>query len=149
MAKEKIIILEKENYLAVIKNSVDSRMFQNVYALVNSKKTDLTKKGNLSCALYVSSILKVFDLIKNIHLTVDSTIENMKKSGWQEVKLSKIKPGDIIVWAEKNNHQHIGFFIGNKKAVSNNSKTKKIANHHFTFNGQRKIEKILTHKLLK
>ena len=149
MTKKKIIILEKENYLSIIKSSINSQIFQNVYALIDGKKKNLTQKGDLSCAFYVSSILKLFNLIENIHLTVDSTTEDIKKHGWREIKSSKIKKGDIIIWEENNNHKHIGFYIGNRKSISNNSKTKKIAIHHFTFNNKRKIEKVLTHKLLK
>lgn len=143
---QKVILLIPETYLAVIKNSVGSNLFRNLYAKVNGKRTDITRNGELSCAFYVSSVLLLFKLIKEGHATVDSTVRDLKKSGWKEIKKPKI--GSVIVWGKvdfgnKDSHKHIGFFIENNKAISNISELGYPGEHHYTFGGKRKVELIL------
>lgn len=122
---KKLVLLKKKNYLTAIRNSVGTSLFKNLYANVGGRKKDIVHKGTLSCALFVSSILYLFDLIKHVHATVDGTILDLQKSGWE--KTVKPRAGDVILWQEKiengEPHEHIGFFIGNNMAVSNNSKT--------------------------
>lgn len=77
--KSKIVLLTKENYLEFVKNSVDSKCFRRAFALIDDKKKDLLRNGELSCAYFVSSVLKIFGLIGQIHLTVTNTTEEMKK----------------------------------------------------------------------
>ncbi len=142
----KVIPLIFDTYLAVIKNSVGTKLFRNLYSAVNDKKTDITQGGELSCAFYVSSILKMFNFIKKIHATVDSTIKDLKESGWREINQPKI--GSVLVWekidfGKGDIHKHIGFFIGHHKAISNNYQLKYPIKHHWNFNGKRKIEIIL------
>lgn len=149
MKKIKIAPLIKDTYLAVIKNSVDSKSFRNYYAKVNGKRKDIMNKGELSCAFYVSAILKMFNLISQMHGTVDSTIKDMKENKWKETE--KPNMGDIIVWEKldfgKEQHRHIGFYIGNKKAISNNFILRHPLIHSWDFNKKRKIELILTRKI--
>lgn len=126
----------KETYLAMIENSIDSSMFKTFYAQVNGKKSDIMRNGNLSCALYVSAVLKLFDLIKKVHGTVKGTVHDMEKHGWKKVKLPQ--KGDVIVWEamqdeQRETHTHIGFALGNAKAISNSSKSRVPKKHHFTF----------------
>jgi len=149
---QKIAPLLKESYLTMIKNSKNSRMFANFYVKLDGKRKDITKDGRFSCAYFVSCILKIFGLISDIHLTVKGTIRDLLKSGWVSIRKPKI--GSVLVWEEKNfgtrdrpdRHYHIGFYIGNNRAVSNSSSKKKIAIHHFTFNNKRKIVKIYWNK---
>lgn len=150
--KQKVILLIPETYIAVIKNSVGSNLFRSLYAKVNGKRTDILRNGELSCAFYVSSILLLFKFIKEGHATVDSTIRDLKKSGWKKIK--KIKIGSIIIWGKidfgnKDSHKHIGFFIGGNKAVSNISELGYPGEHHYTFGRKRKIEFILWNDKLK
>ncbi len=152
--KVKPILLD--TYLAVIKNSLDSKTWRNSYVKIGNQKTDIMKNGNLACAFFVSSVLILFGLVEKIHGTVAGTIVDLKKSGWQKTK--KLKHGSVIVWEAKigkggESHKHIGFYLGNNLTISNNSKSRKIAKHHFTFgvkNGKpiRAIESIWTHKKL-
>jgi hypothetical protein len=93
--KIKVTPLVLETYLAVIKNSVGSKMFRNFYAEVNGKPTDIMKNGDVSCAFFASSILVLFKLIKETHGTVDSTINDLKESGWLEIK--KPKAGSVLI----------------------------------------------------
>lgn len=148
----KVVPLVFDTYLAVVKNSVDSKMFRNFYAKVGGKKTDIMRNGDLSCAFFVSSILVLFKMIRNGHSTVNSTVEDMKKSGWKVIK--KPKPGSVIIWESiifenGENNKHIGFYVGNNTIVSTNSKTGLIHNHNYTSDNKRKIESIFWNPKLK
>lgn len=99
------------------------------------KKINILKNGELSCAYFVSSILSMLNLIDRIHCTVDGVVENLEKYNWKKIR--KLKKGCILVWEEekfgKEIHKHIGFYLGNNKAISNSSKKKFPTKHHFTF----------------
>jgi hypothetical protein len=156
MPSKKITPLFSDTYLAVIKNSVGSKCFRNSYAKIGGKKTDILKNGSLSCAFFASSILRMFDLIKDLHATVGGTIKDLRKSGWREIKTPKI--GSILVWeAKKGNdgvHKHIGFYIDKDRAISNDAKSRTPEIHHWTYgikNGRpaRKIETIFWNNKVK
>jgi len=139
------------SYLAMIKNSVGSKAFKNYYAKVNGIKKDVMENGKNSCAFFASSVLLTFELIEHFHATVDGLEKDLKASGWQKIKKPKI--GSIIIWEpkkfEQNEiHKHLGFYIGNKKAISNSSQKGTPIVHHWTYNHSRKIEKIYWHKKL-
>ena len=91
-------LLLKDSYLKTLENSVGNKLFRNLYFDINGKRTDILKNGVLSCAAFVSWILKNFDLIKERHATVDGTMKDLKKSGWY--KIEKPKLGSILVWEE-------------------------------------------------
>ncbi len=139
-----IKLLKKESYLRMIKNSVGTKMFRNLYIEVKDKKIDATHNGILSCAYFVSSILLIWGLIKKKHATVIKTVLDIEKFGWKKISINKMQSGDIIIWEEKNNHLHCGFYIGDKKAISNSEFKKIPAVHSWDYNGKRKI--IATYK---
>lgn len=122
-----------DNYFAAIKKSAGSKMFQSVFVRKDGKKLDITKRGELSCAVYVSSILAMFNLISDRHATVRGTLHDMEQTGWHKIK--KPKPGALLVWGpwEKSTHQHIGFYIGSARALSNNATKGVPTRHHWTF----------------
>lgn len=134
-----------DSYLAMIKNSVGARMFKNFYCF-KKKKIDVLKNGRLSCAFYVSSILKLFNLISRPHPTVKSTIKDMQANGWEKIKTPKV--GAVLRWEKQKGHEHLGFYIGNQKAVSNSSQKGVPVIHHWTYNGKRKIIAIYWSKKL-
>ncbi len=141
-------VLRKKNYLSMIENTVGTTMFQNLWVQDNEKILDATKGGTLSCAVFVSSILKLFDLLSEQKATVDNLIKVMLENGWTEIKVNDIQAGDVLVWNKKKDqngeqHGHIGFYIGNQKAISNSTKLKKIVRHGFDYGGRRKIVKVL------
>ncbi len=157
MGKAKFKILDYQNYCQMIKNSQGSQMFRHLYVLKNGKKRDILKNGQLSCAYYVSSILKIFDLISQPHATVKGAIKDMLKNGWRPTK--KLKSGNVLVWQEKKcvngrAHQHLGFYLGDSKAIRNKHERGVPIIHHFTYGqtktGQprRKIIQILAHKFI-
>ncbi len=129
--------LLRENYLATIRKSAGSRIFQNLFVQRRKHRNDILLNGNLSCAYFVSSILYLFDLIREKHATVSGTIRDLQKSGWAEIR--KPVPGAILVYEEKcfvkdrTNHPHIGFFIGEGLAISNREEKRYPEKHHWTF----------------
>ena len=146
LMKPKIEILLYDTYLAFIKNSIGSKMFRNYYAEIKDKKVDILHNGELSCAVYASSILILFGLIKEPHATVESTVKDLVASSWKTIRKPKL--GSVIVWEEvdfgnNEKHKHIGFYIGNKEAVSNSRSKKTPVKHHWTYGGKRKVEIIL------
>jgi hypothetical protein len=78
---------------------------------------------------------------KNIIFSLyKGTIKDLNESGWIEIKNPHV--GSIIVWDEMDfdgeKHKHIGFYIGNKKAISNSFFKKVPTEHHWTFEGKRR-----------
>lgn len=158
--KTKITPLTYGSYMAVIKNSVGAKMFRNFYALINGQKKDILENGELSCAFFASTILHLFKLIKEPHTTVASTIKDMEESGWYKIK--KIKQGSVLIWEAlesfekgevKRYFRHIGFYVGDDKAISNSSRLGMPKVHHLTYGIRddkpvRKIEAIYWHKKL-
>jgi len=170
--KQNVVPVLKNSYLRAIRNSIGTKLFRNFYAKVDGKsrrkasrmleiqtlpsaekisaKKDILHDGDLSCAYFVSCVLKIFDLIGKTHLTVEGTEADMKKAGWKIVKVPN--KGSVLVWEKKKfgkeEHSHIGFFIGNGKAISNSAKNKIPVEHSFTFGGKRRIQAIYWHKKL-
>ena len=142
----RIKLLPEKTYLSVIKNSVGSNLFRHLYAEVNGEQIDLLQDGSLSCALFVSSVLVLFKHLHDVHATVDSTVKDLLKSGWRSAK--KPTDGCILVWQEKDfglqtgRHKHIGFYIGNKRAISNSDSLGHPVEHDWVFKG-RDLEMIL------
>lgn len=148
-------ILNKKNYLNALPTFEGSKSFRNVYAEINDEIKDLTEDGNLSCSFFVSayllrftSVSLNFKLINEIHLMVPSTIKDLISCGWYEIK--DLKPGAIIYWgiSSETNHTHIGFYLGNNQAISNNSKDKIVTIHPISSTSGRNVEKIYWHDFL-
>jgi|TARA_Y100000294_G_scaffold175446_1_gene195540 hypothetical protein len=151
MEKSKFEILTYQNYLSMIKASQGSKMFRRVYVLDNHKKRDILKGGQLSCAYYVSCILKIFNLISDLHTTVDGAVKDILENKWELTE--KLVSGNILVWEDKESlngeiHSHLGFYLGQDKAISNSGNKRAPIIHHYTYNQERKIIKILTHKII-
>jgi len=146
----------------MIENSVKDQnwMFRNFFVEDNGVEKDVLEDGRLSCAVFVSSILYLFNSgleftskqrwIKFTHANIPSTEKDMQDSGWYEIK--ELKPGSIIIWEKKNANNsenwHMGFYVGNDVAISNDSgkgNTGIPHRHHYTYNDTRKIEKIYWH----
>ncbi len=136
-----------KTYLQLIRNSVGTEMFRNFYIQTATDDViDALEDGNNSCAFYVSSVLTLFNKLSGVHGTVKSTVEDLQKSGWESVE-GKIKhPGDVIVWEavkfKGSSHRHIGFYIGDNRAISTSWKDKKVVEHDVNFGGTRAIEQI-------
>lgn len=149
-------------YIARIKNSIDSKIFQNVYVIENGKKRDAASSGRFACAQFISGILFISKLIKDMHTTTQMLLKDMEDSNWY--KIDKPREGAVIIWApwktkedlskniisfpwENEDRWHAGFYIGNDKVISNDPNTRAPKEHHLTYgekNGKpiRKIEGI-------
>ncbi|MFA5927274.1 MAG: hypothetical protein WCT32_04280 [Patescibacteria group bacterium] len=141
----KIKKLIKKSYIASIKNSKGSKIFRNFYATRDGEIFDAASNGDAACAYFVSGILTMFGLIERIHLTVDRTVKDLVASGWKEIKRPKV--GSVIVWErlqfDGEEHKHIGFYIGNRRAISNSSEKKCPVFHDWKFDGKREVIAIL------
>jgi hypothetical protein len=147
---KRVDLILYDSYIQTIKNSVGSNMFKNLFASIDGKpKIDVLDNGQLSCAYFTSIILHIFKLIPSIHATVDGTQNDLINNFWEEI--DNPKEGSVLIWEAQNfegeMHRHIGFYIGNGQAISNNTSQHVPAIHHWTFgekDGQpvRKIEKI-------
>jgi len=137
---------KRKTLFKLIKNSIGTKLFRNNYFFVDGKSKDLLKNGELSCAFYISSILYLLKLIRDIHTTVRGTIKDLEESGWYKIK--KPKKGAVILWDKnKTEHYHLGFYWSKNKTVSNIS-SKKSPNFHSLTYKNRKILIIYFHKEL-
>ncbi|MGB9763354.1 MAG: hypothetical protein ACPLW7_05125 [Minisyncoccia bacterium] len=157
--QQKIKLYKKDTYLKMIINSCGAKIWRNNYGMINNKKIDLVENGALSCAFFVTSILKIFDLISFLHLTVEGAEKDLIENNWKSIKISRNMPrGTVIIWEKQENdgkdkkqlggHLHIGFYLGNGKAVSNSTKNGYPIIHHWTYQNSRKIIKAYYNKKL-
>lgn len=126
------------SYVAMISNSVGANLFRNLYFRIDGKSIDVLEDGDLSCAMYVSTILHTFGLVKELHTTVKGTIEDILESGWYTI--SESRKGALIHWGFKKKddgtqgkHHHVGFYIDEETAISNSSNSRVVAKHHPTY----------------
>ena len=132
-------------------------MFRNFYVEDRGETKDILKNGGLSCAVFASSILYLFNSLfgflgKNpwigfTHANCTSTEKDMLGHGWMEIK--ELRVGAVLFWEVLDDEPHMGFYMGNDEAISNASNDSGFPRkHHYTYNGTRKIEKIYWHPLL-
>jgi hypothetical protein len=134
-----------KSYIKLIQNSVGSNLFRNFYVETPERgEFDSLDDGNNACAFYVSSVLVIFNKLSGIHGTTSNTIKDLEASGWKEVR--EPKPGDVLVWEVKEFEDglkdHIGFYIGDGRAISVSETVGAPIEHDKTFNGKRKIVNI-------
>ena len=157
-------ILKKKSYLAMVRNAAEGevKMFRNVYAMVDGVEQDILRNGEVSCAVFVSSILYLHNSILEYegkprwlsftHATVSSTEKDMEKNGWGLI--DDLREGAVITWepityADGATHWHIGFYVGNDRAISNASNDIGVPSEHdATYGGKRKIIRIWWHPVL-
>ncbi len=112
-------------------------MFRTLWAAVGGRKKDITERGALSCAYFVSSVLMVAQsafsrpLIRTVHATVGGTVRDMESCGWR--RIARPRKGAVVVWEARDGHRHIGFVAGRGTAVSNDTARGAIARHALTF----------------
>ena len=137
-----------KTFMQLVRGSVGSHMFRHFYMQrPDGSEFDAIGDGDRACAFFVSSVLTIFAKIERIHGTVERTVEDLQKSGWAEVQTPE--PGDVLVWEAKTfeggeTHAHIGFYMGEGKAISTSSSRGAPAEHDMHFGDeQRKITQIL------
>ncbi|HEX8994058.1 MAG TPA: hypothetical protein VF803_02290 [Candidatus Paceibacterota bacterium] len=147
------------SYIAMIENSVGTNLFRNRYYTIRGETIDVLEDGDLSCAVFVTSILHHFDLVEEVHTTVIGGVEDLERSGWQ--KISEPRKGAIILWGFKKKddgtqgkHRHLGFYLDEQSAVSNDSDSRVVWKHHPTYGAfgsgeaRRDIEALYWHPTL-
>ena len=96
-------LLLKDSYLKTLENSVGNKLFRNLYFDINGKRTDILKNGVLSCAAFVSWILKNFKIGPNIAIFIlffgIALIEALEKQNWLGAALF-IALGALFVFTE-------------------------------------------------
>ncbi|HEY8998794.1 MAG TPA: hypothetical protein VIM53_00565 [Candidatus Saccharimonadales bacterium] len=131
-----------KTYMQLVRGSVGSNMFRHFYMTrADGTEFDAVGDGDNGCAFFVSSVLTIFAKIERIHGTVAKTVEDLQKSGWLEVQTPEL--GDVLVWAPKTfesgeTHAHIGFFVGDGKAVSMSSSLGTPAEHDMYFGDEKR-----------
>ena len=162
------IPLLKKNYLAMIRNSSkgENHMFRNLYITLDGEERDALANGALGCGVLVSSILYLqnssLEFLKKqrwisfTHASIISTERDMEQNGW--VRIPEVREGAIITWEARKGrevpvygdmHPHMGFYIGNDRAVSNGSNSTLMPEeHHITYDGTRSIVRIWWHPAL-
>lgn len=121
-----------DTYLAMVRASVGSPLFRTFWCSVNGVRTDVVRGGRLSCAFFVTSILKLFNLVSDVQITNNRAAADLRASGW--VTIPRARTGCVVTWAEHDADprrmrrdagvyqprvKHIGFYIGKQRAVSN------------------------------
>jgi hypothetical protein len=142
-------LLAKKNYMMMVESLAkgEVHMFRNFYAEVDGQEKDILNDGKLSCGRVLSAILYLNKMIGDTHATVEGTVKDMIDSSWYEI--GELKEGAVILWEKQNGHSHIGFYIGNNEAVSNDSNGTGFPwKHHFTYNNTREIDRIYFHTSL-
>jgi hypothetical protein len=126
-----------KNYMATIQALPGSQIFRHVYAVNDDgQELDIMDDGDVSCAYVVSVVAHMFGWIDGSHATVKSTLRELQNSGWRET--DSPKPGDIILWpANSSGNEHIGFFLGDGRAISNISAQHVPGEHSLTMSDGR------------
>ncbi len=161
----KIELLQKKNYLAMIRNAAkgENHLFRNFFISIDGHERDALRDGALGCGVFVSSVLylqnsslefmKKSKWIEYVHANVGPTEEDMERNGWHH-HLDELREGAVISWVARvgddgTEHRHIGFYIGGDRAASNGSNTTHMPiEHHVTYDGTRKIDRIWWHPAL-
>ena len=156
-----ITLLFKKNYLAMVANAAkgDTRLFQNFFIAIDGREQDALNGGALGCGTVVSSILylqnSTLEFLKKprwiqfTHANVPAVEKDMERNGWYRIE--DMRGGAVLTWEPKPGadgapHLHMGFYIGNDRAVSNGSNSTHMPEeHHVTYDGTRKIIRIWWH----
>ena len=135
---------QKATYLAMINKLPGTELFQTLYVTNEQGQIiDVSENGRLSCALVVSRLLTIFQLIDRPHATVGSTVRAVKEAGWAQSDSPTV--GGLVVWPPLDGHAHIGFYIDDGKCISNDADLGVPSVHQLTMKDGRKPEFFLTH----
>jgi len=148
-------LLLKKSYLAMVRNAAkgENHTFQNRYALVDGVERDIMDGGALACTFFLSTILYANKLIGDMHANLLGLEKDLAANGW--IQVPEPREGAVLVWEARPPAKerswdptefHAGFYVGNDRAVSNGSNTTLMPEeHHWTYNGERKVLRIWWH----
>ena len=117
-----------KNLLITIRESQLTTMFRESWWEENGTEIDIMidpeRNTKLSCAIYISSILMLFKvdyipLAPKRRATIESLVRDFREHPhWYPVSLGEARPGSILIWEERRGNRHIGFYLGDKIAIS-------------------------------
>lgn len=154
-----------KSYIDAIKWSIGSQMYRNFWINKWWKDIDICQNGNLSCAYYVSNLLKQFNIIDswsaNTQATINKLINKWRYEISPETDSDKIPVGSILTrkWGFGDDwfHDHIWFYVWNEITISSDSYQEDRSgldfaepqycpiSHHYTYKWTREITKIYTY----
>lgn len=118
--------LRRRTLVYFVKNSVGSRAWAKSFILDSDNRVhDLYESGNLSCAYFISSVLKTCELWDGQCVgNVNSLISKLPDNGWERIEEPRI--GAIVIYGEVQLDRawatrHVGFVVGEDEVVSNGS----------------------------
>ena len=127
--KPTVVPILFDNYISMIENSAGTNMFRHWYCLVNGARQEVMRDGNFACAFYVTSVLKLLDLVQDIQITVHRAMAELERSGWTPIDTPR--KGAVVVWDAEPSQKdeswavktakHIGFCLDAERAISNDS----------------------------
>lgn len=147
-------------YIETVMGSVNSLKYRQHHVLTSDGITQTVfADSGVASAYHVSSILNSLQLsLGEIRLNILDILADLEVSAWERTKtLSK---GAVVVWepysyVSGKPRQHIGFYIGNDRAVSNISDAHIPTEHDVYFRDEkrhliveRSIVYIFTHPLI-
>lgn len=146
-----------DTYVNMARNSIGTEMFRSYFSEYDGELKDGLNNGELSCAFFVSSVLKIWSAIDKPHATVAGTVQAMADIGWQPASLQEMpEDGDVLIYEpivivlNTKPNAHMAIYIGNEEAVSTNWKIGSVVRHNWQFkdSGGRKITAIYRGKHL-
>jgi hypothetical protein len=139
MAGSNITRLPKETLLKMIENAIGVRVFNSLFVRYkdSGEIKDICNDCEYSCAFFVSGLLTLTSYLPRPHATAAGLRKKLQELSYTIV-LSRedIQPGDIIFWEKTFNsdseHEHVGFALSKKRAVSTSSKEHTVIEHDLT-----------------
>lgn len=123
-----------------------SKLFSTFYVeLPGGEVIDALSGGQASCAAFVSGMLTMLGKAESFHGTVESTVKDLQRSGWQLA--TDIQAADVLVWEpveiEGDTYRHIGFALNDSEAISTSYSQGTVVRHDIRFGEeQRAIEQV-------
>lgn len=146
--------------MKLLENAVGCRLFRDFLIMKKGEAVNATQDGLLSCAFFVSSILRLATLrdetplidtvsLSNIDLFDEDEGEKknrqLRDCGWVEIDVPDwtwLEPGALVLWEKQGPARHSGFIFeqGDEPwAISNSSVNGMPIKHHPTFYDRRRI----------
>ncbi len=118
--------LRRRTLVYSAKNAAGSKIWAKSFILDSEGDVhDIYENGNLSCAYFISAILKVNDLWQDQCVAnVNSLTAKLPDNGW--ILIPEARIGSIIIYGESKGRRswatkHVGIIVGEDEVISNGS----------------------------
>ncbi len=134
-----------KNLIEIAKNFIGTKGFSNYF---DKEGNDILKNGDLSCSIFISTILVIVRVIDGVSFTVNGLINriehsnNFKKIN-NNLNISDLQKGDIIIWnsIDGDENGHVGIYTGGGFTISNMSSKGRPGSHAVIYKGLSKDKK--------